>query len=81
MSHRALVSEDLVVVAALHRLVAEEVDRGVLDASRLLGLVLQVLQAVRLVPAGREDVEGYLAADGEASLLCQNLHVAGMRWR
>lgn len=57
---------DLVVVAALERLVAEEVDRRVGDAPRLLGLGLEVLQAVGLVPAGGEDVEGDLAADGEA---------------
>lgn len=57
---------NLVVVAALEGLVAKEVDGGVLDAVGLLGLVLEVLQAVGLVPAGGEDVEGDLAADGEA---------------
>lgn len=57
---------DLVVVAALERLVAEEVDRRVGYASRLLRLGLEVLQAVGLVPAGGEDVEGDLTADGEA---------------
>ena len=57
------VAVDLVVVAALFGLVAEEVDRGVGDAVGLLGLVLEVRQAVGLVPAGREDVEGDLAAD------------------
>jgi hypothetical protein len=60
------VAEDLVVVAALESLVAEEVDRLVLDATGALGLVLDVLQAVCLVPAGGEDVEGDLPADGEA---------------
>lgn len=59
------VAEDLVVVAALEGLVAEEVDRLVLDAARPLGLALQVLQAVGLVPAVGEDVEGDLATDGE----------------
>ena len=62
----ARVLEDLVVVAALVRLVAEEVDRGVVDAARQVLLVRDVLQAVRLVPALREDVEGDLAADGVA---------------
>lgn len=57
---------DLVVVPALEGLVAEEVDRRVGNPSRLLGLVLEVFQAVGLVPAGGEDVEGDLAADGEA---------------
>lgn len=59
------VAEDLVVVAALEGLVAEEVDRLVLDAAWPLGLALQVLQAVGLVPAVGEDVEGDLATDGE----------------
>lgn len=54
----------LVIVAAREGLVAEEVDGGVLHAVGHVGLVLDVLQAVRLVPAAREDVEGYLAADG-----------------
>ena len=62
----AAVGVDLVVVAALEGLVAEEVDRRVVHAAGPLGLVLDVLQAVRLVPAGGEDVEGDLAADGEA---------------
>lgn len=64
----AAVGEDLVVVAALKRLVAKEVDCRVLDglAAGPLGLVREVLQAVGLVPAGWEDVEGDLAADGEA---------------
>lgn len=57
MSHRPRVRVDLVVVSALVRLVAEEVDRRVLDAAGLLGFVRQVLQTVRLVPPGGEDVE------------------------
>jgi hypothetical protein len=58
---------DLVVVTALKGLVAEEVDGGIGDAAGLLGLVLEVLEAVPLVPARGEDVEGDLATDGEAS--------------
>ena len=70
MSLRPRVFENLVVVAALVRLVAEEVDLAVLDAADLL-LGLDVLQTVRLVPAGREDIEGDLAADGVAVwLMC-----------
>lgn len=65
MADCARVDVDLVVVAALKGLVAEEVDLGVLDAAGPLGVVLEVLEAVRLVPAGGEDVEGDLAADGE----------------
>ena len=60
------VLEDLVVVAALVGLVAEEVDGAVLDAADLL-LGFDVLQAVGLVPASGEDVEGDLAADGVAA--------------
>jgi hypothetical protein len=60
------VLKDLVVVAAHKRLVAKEVDRRVLDAAGPLGLVLEVLQAVRLVPALGEYVERDLPADGEA---------------
>lgn len=62
------VGVDLIVVAALHGLVAEEVDGSVVDAARLLGLVFQVLQAVCLVPARGEYVERDLAADGEAAV-------------
>ena len=67
MADSAGVHVDLVVVATLHCLVAEEVDRRVGDPARLFGLVLQVAQAVRLVPARGKDIEGELAADGEAS--------------
>ena len=63
MTDSARVLKDLVVVAALVSLVAEEVDGAVFDAADLL-FGLDVLQAVRLVPAGGEDVEGDLAADG-----------------
>ena len=53
-----LVSENLKVVAALKGLVAEEVD--------LIEITLvEELQAVRLVPAGREDIERDLTADAE----------------
>ena len=67
MADRAIVGEDLVVVATGVRLVAEEVDGLVGDAVGLLGLALEVAQAVGLVPADGEDVEGDLAADGEAA--------------
>ena len=61
--HRPLVLVDLEVVAALVRLVAEEVDGREVDAVGQVLVGLDVLQAVGLVPAGGEDVEGYLAAD------------------
>jgi hypothetical protein len=60
--NRPLVAEKLPVVAARVRLVAEEVDLVVDESPRLLRL--NVSQAVGLVPAGGEDVEGDLAADG-----------------
>ena len=60
---------DLVVVAALHRLVTEEVDRLIIDAARKVLVVLDVLQAVSLVPPGWEDVEGYLPTDRVAAFL------------
>lgn len=63
MSYRAWILKDLIIVAALVCLVAKEVNLRVLDA-RDIFLVGQVLQAVGLVPAGGEDVEGDLSADG-----------------
>lgn len=65
MPNRPRIFKDFVVVPALERLVAKEVHRGVCDPARLLGLVLQVLQAVRLVPAGGEHVKRDLPANGE----------------
>lgn len=64
MARDARVRVDLPVVAALEGLVAEEVDGAVRDAAGLLRLGLEVAQAVRLVPARGEHVEGELAADG-----------------
>ena len=60
---------NLIVIAALLRLVAEKVDGRVIYASGQVLLVLDVLKTVRLVPAFREDVEGYLSADREATIL------------
>lgn len=59
------IRKDLVVVSTLKRLVAKEVHVGVADTAGLLGLLLEVLQAVRLVPALGENVEGDLATNGE----------------
>jgi hypothetical protein len=56
---------DFPVVSARERLVAKEMDGLVLDAAGLLRLVLEVLEAVGLVPAIGEDVEGDLATNGE----------------
>lgn len=54
---------DFVVIATLECLVTEEVDGRVLNAARLLRLCVKVLQAVGLVPPGREDVERDLATN------------------
>lgn len=62
VAHGARVLEDLVVVAALVSLVAEEVDSAVLDAADLL-LGFDMLQAVSLVPPGGEDVKRDLSTD------------------
>lgn len=62
MSRRPAILIDLTVVAAFGRLVAEEMDGRVVDPREGL-LRREMLQAVCLVPAGGEDVEGDLAAD------------------
>jgi hypothetical protein len=67
VANGSLVCEDLIVVAAWGGLVTEEVDVLVGDAPGLLGLGLEVLEAVGLIPPGGEDVEGDLAANGEAA--------------
>lgn len=69
---------NLPVVAALKRLVAKEVDILVRDATGLLGLGLEVLEAVRLVPAGGEDVEGDLPADGVGQVEVRELVLQGL---
>ena len=74
MSDRAWVGVDFIIVAAFGRLVAEEVDVGIGETSTTtIGpvlFVLDVAEAVRLVPAVWEDVKGDLAADGEAGRVC-----------
>jgi hypothetical protein len=75
VANGSLVVEDLVVVAALERLVSEEMDVLVGDSVGLLGLVFKVGEAVGLVPAGGEDVEGDLTADREAAVM----YVSGAR--
>ena len=63
MSDRSGVFKDLIVVPTFESLVAEEMNGGVVNASGQVLLVLDVLQAVSLVPASREHVERDLAAD------------------
>lgn len=59
---------DLVVVTALESLVTKEVNSTVFDSPRQVLLVLNMLQAIPLIPAGREDVEGDLPADRVSNL-------------
>ena len=61
MPNRALILIDLVVIPTFRSLVAEEVYRLVIDSGQGLFL-FEVLEAVRFVPAVREDVKGDLAA-------------------
>jgi hypothetical protein len=68
VTNGAGVAVDLPVVATLIGLIAKEVNGVVADAAGLLGLGLEVTKAVGLVPAGREDVEGNLTADREATI-------------
>jgi hypothetical protein len=59
---------NLVVVTSDETLVAEEVDVLVIGAGKLL-LGRNVLQGIGLVPAGREDIEGNLSANGETGMI------------
>lgn len=59
---------NLVVVSSDETLVAEEVDVLVIGAGKLL-LGRNVLQGIGLVPAGREDIERDLAANGETVVI------------
>lgn len=61
MSYGPFIFKDLVVIAAFVSLVAKKVDSRVFDAGEVF-LRLKVFEAVGLVPAGREDIEGYLAS-------------------
>jgi hypothetical protein len=54
---------DFVIVASNSSLVAEEVDRLEVDSSRNVLLVVEMLDAVCLVPTLGKDVKGDLAAD------------------
>jgi hypothetical protein len=70
MPDRPGVAVDLKVIATLIRLVSIEVNGRVFHAISEVLVSLNVAQAVRLVPAGRENVEGDLATDrvGEADV-------------
>lgn len=62
MPRRPRITVDFIVVPTLEALVPEEMDGLVIDTRYFL-LRFDLLKAVRLVPAVREDVEGDLAAN------------------
>lgn len=77
MTDRARVRVDLIVIATGEALVTEEVDGLIVHSGDAL-LGRDVLQAVGLVPASGEDVERYLATNGEAVFhICQYSYVSG----
>ena len=66
MTDRSRILVYLIVVTILEALVAEEVDVLVVDTREMLRWIcfsFDMLQAVCLIPAMREDVEGDLAAN------------------
>jgi hypothetical protein len=68
MTNRSLVLKNLIIVPALVRLVAKEVHCRVFDAAGLFSLVLEMLQAVGLVPSRGEDIKGDLSSDRVSSM-------------
>lgn len=65
MTYGTGVGVNLIVIASNKALVSEEVNILVLGASDVL-LSCNMLQAVSLIPASREDIERNLTTDGEA---------------
>ena len=65
MPHSPAILIDLVIITALVCFIPKEVDSCIVDAADLL-FILDMLQAVCLVPACGEDIEGDLAANGKS---------------
>lgn len=65
MPLRSFILVNLVIIPAFIGFVAEEMNSRVLDAREVL-LRRNVLQAVGFIPAGGENIEWDLSADGEA---------------
>lgn len=63
MANCSRIAEDLIVVATLICLVAEEVNCSVVNPTGELGVVLEMSQTVCLIPASGEDIEGYLTTN------------------
>lgn len=72
MANGSLVLINLVIIAALERLVAKEMDLSVLHATDVL-FTLDMLQAVGLVPSSGKDIERDLATDGESQAVIWEL--------
>ena len=64
MSNHPRITVKLIIIPTRTRLVAKEVDVLVLDPVGLFGFGFEMLQAIALVPAVGEDIEGDLSADG-----------------
>ena len=68
------VFEDFIIISTFECFVSEEVDGRVINTTERL-LCFQVLQAVSLIPASGEYIEGNLSADRVATMvyisLCQ----------
>ena len=76
MPHRPCILKNLIIIPALVRLIAKEMNRRVLDPTALL-FRLHVFQAVRLVPARGEDIKGELAPDAEREAVLRELGAQG----
>ena len=63
MANCSRIAVDLIVVATLICPVAKEVDCSVINPTGELGFVLEMLQAICLIPTSREDIEGYLTTN------------------
>lgn len=63
MACHSWVFVNLVVIATLEGLIAEEMNCSVLDSTRQVLLVVDMLEAVTLVPSGWEDVERDLSTN------------------
>lgn len=66
VSDGAGITVDLVIVASLGCFITKEVNVLVGDATGVLGVALQMAQAVRLIPASWENVKGDLPTNGES---------------
>ena len=79
MPHGPWVLKDLIIITALVGLIPKEMNSRVVHPAELLFL-LEVLQAVRLVPPCGKDIEGDLAADGESVAAKEEKDQAGLAW-